>query len=445
MGEAQQADNHESLKISTSSDPHHFPKTILLGLAAFLIMIIGGGIGYYLATDNSKLSSLQEKNQPLIESTPTPTQSISTIPDSSQVLKPGIYQKTPVTSPDKYGFTKSVDLKGIGVKAKFPQDANVSLQQENFYVAKVGSNDTVTFALKDYDGTGRRAWFQKEYKFYKDYAFSPFNGINHSGYIVYSKTSDDKSPGGYFYFTAINSKKMLVIDGFNIIHGSIFFGGDLERFKSFLSTAKLTTTQNIMIEDFKVSDLYRQSDIRKTVWEDANLGLKISAPEWTESRNAFERDIEGKWIYTDWIRSYPEIETYGSSGEYIKTVRFRGGYDQYLSILSSKYQDKSFSDIANDLLIPAGFCKTEWKKTKSECEDPDADFCYTKEEVVNNLIVKKQIKIGTLDAQLRNMNQDFSYKHDCRSEDTWLIKAKNGQVILTRISPDGQAIRIEAL
>lgn len=72
MEQSQQTDNHETLKVSTSSDPHHFPKTVLIGLGAFLLMIIGGGIGYYLGTNNKPiiLNNALIDNQIL---SPTPT------------------------------------------------------------------------------------------------------------------------------------------------------------------------------------------------------------------------------------------------------------------------------------------------------------------------------------------------------------------------------------
>ena len=427
-----------NIQLQLSSTRNYWKITSIALVIVFLL--IGGA--YFVVIKKDSREKSKESLKITESQVSAGSEQDASVP-GSQVLKQSVYQETSVASPDKFGFTKIMEMKGIGVKAKFPQDVNVSLQQENFYVAKVGSNDTVTFALKDYDGTGRRTWFQKEYKYYKDYAFSPFNGVNHSGYIAHAKTSDNKYPGGYFYFTAINSRKILVIDGFNIINGTIFFGGNLDKFKSFLSTVELTTTQNIVLEDPKASDLYRWSDKRKVVWEDANLGLKITAPEWIESRGTTERDIEGKLIYTDWIKTYSEAKTYDSSyfSETIKRVDVIG---KYLSILPSKYDSKSFSDITSELLLPAGFCTTEWKNSKAECTGTEYS-CYTRDEVIQNLIVKKQVKIGSLDAQLRNMNEGFSSTHDCRSEDTWLIKGRNGWYIISNIFPDSETIRIEEL
>lgn len=413
-----------------SAKKRRFP--VILGIA--LLFLTVGGI-YYL---NRNQSNPQSQSQQIV------TPSASALPKAP---KPVSYQKTEATSPDQFGFTKLLKMKGIGVQAQFPQNVNLSFQQENFYVAKVGQ-DTVTFELKNYDGGGsRRAWFQKEYPYYKDYNLIMFNGGDHSGYIAYSKTPQGNNPGSYFYFTAVNSNKMLVIHGINY-DGNAFFGGNLDKFKSFLSTVELTAAQNIGFETFpQVSDLYRWSDTRKTLWEDANLGLKITVPEWIESRYAKEKDSEGKFPYTDWKRTYPEAKSYESSyfSENIKRIEVTGGYisSQTLSILSSKYQDKSFSEVASELLIPAGFCTTEWKNSKTECAG--SEYCYTKDEVIKNLVVKKQIKIGTLDAQLRNMNQDFSIKNDCRAEDIWLIKAKNSQFVLSDIFPDTETVRLEGI
>lgn len=429
-------------------------KWLKIGLLCLLGLVLLAGVFYAgLKMASKKELSKDSRPSPQVtsNSSVTPTESLS----SQEAEKPVVNQKTPVTSPEKYGFTKTLELNGIGVKAKFPQNVTVSLQEEGFYVIKASESDAVTFALKNYDGGGRRAWFQREYPWAKNYAMEPFTGAGHSGYIAYAVKPEDR-PGAFFYFAVVNNK-MLVVSGNNYISNnvnptlgntSVFFTTDIQKFKSFLSTIELTSSQNVALETYpQISDLYRWSNTRKTVWEDATLGLKITTPDWTESRYTRERDANGKFTYTDWARTYPEAKTYDSSyfSEKIKRVEVTGAYasSQYLSVLSLKYQGKSFSEVANELLIPAGFCTTEWKSSKAECTS--SDFCYTKDEVVQNLIVKKQIKIGTLDAQLRNMNQDFSNKNDCRSEDTWMIKAQNGQFVLSNILPDSETIKLESL
>lgn len=424
--------------------------SIVIGIIILLSVAVGS---FYVLNQRTDLQPSAFPNSTLPTNAPEfsqpPSSSVSLPPSSQEAVKPVSYQKTSVTTPSEFGFAESLDLNGIGVKAKFPQDVNLSLQQENFYVAKAGNYDTVTFELKNYDGGGRRAWFQKEYKYYKDYAFLAFNGKNHSGYIAYSKTPQNKYPGSYFYFTAASSSKMLVIHGTNDINGAgIFFGGNIEKFKSFLSTVELISAQNTVLESYpQGSDIYRWSDTRKTVWEDADLGLKITTPEWTESRYTRGRDANGKFTYTEWARVYPDAKVYDSTyfSESIRKVEVSGNYmgAQTLSILSAKYQGRPLSDVGSELLISAGFCASEWKNSKSECPGPD--YCYTRDEVLQNLKVEKQIKIGSLDAQLRTLNQDFSYKNDCRPENIWLIKAQNGQFVLSSIYPDSESIRLEGL
>ena len=413
-------------------------------ILAGLILLIG--ISYVrMKVISNKVAP--KSSQSISKVTNYPSRTTTSIPVSEEVVKSNTDQRTPVIPPDKFGFTKTLELKEIGIKAKFPQNVNnVSLQEDNFYVIKASEPDTVTFFLKDYDGGGRRTWFQKEYPWTKNYANDSFIGKNHSGYIAYA-TKPEERPGAFFYFSAVSSNKMLIVEGFNVRDTSVFFGSDFEKFKSFLSTIELTSVSNVVLDSYpKFSDLFRWSNTRKTVWEDASLGLKITTPEWTESRYNKGRDENGKNTYTDWTRQYPEAKTYDTIyySENVKRVNISSGvFYQYLNILPSKYQDQSFSDVANKLLIPAGFCSTEWKSSKSECINPN--YCYTRDEVVQNLIVKKQIKIGSLDAQLRNMNKDFSNNNDCRSEDTWMIKAKNDQFVLSSISPDSETTRLEAL
>lgn len=431
----------EDLNIQVSSVSKNRVKVVFFVLTG--IILLAGT--FYLGMKTVSKKEIPTRPQETSYPTGTP---VST-PVSEKVVDLNVNPKTSVISPDKYGFTKTIELKGIGVKAKFPQNiGNVSLQEKDIYVIKSSDNDQVAFSLRNYDGGGRRAWFQKEYPWTKgdEYTMESFVGVNHSGYFAYTNKLENR-PGMFFYFTAISSNKILVISAVNYINTSVFFGGDLEKFKSFLSTIELIFTQTVTLEPYpSVSDMFRWSETRKTVWEDVTLGLKITAPEWEESRYTRERDINGKNIYSDWTKSYPEAKTYDINydSKYVKSVNVSAGFSyNYLNILSTKYVGKSFSDIANELLIPAGFCATEWKNSKSECTS--SNYCYTKDEVLQNLTLKSQIKIGTLDAQLRSMNEEFSNLNDCRSEDTWLIIAKNGQFVSSSISPNGEIVRLEAL
>ncbi len=407
---------------------------VVLVAVAFLVT----GIGAYFLGAQGGFGQKPSTNLPLSEPSPSP----------EQELKQGAQQKATVYTPSEYGFTKTMELKAIGVKAKFPEHAKSSLFQEKFYVIKSGQ-DEATFSLKNYDGTGRRAWFQNNYPYAKNYVLEPFTGQGHNGYIAYAKLEKDL-PGGFFYFSAINSTAMLVVNGSDYVdHQSVFFSHDLQRVKNFISTIELTALQNTKLSDLTISDLYRWADIRKTIWEDSSLGLKITAPEWVEMRYTKERDENGKYTFTDWSRAYPEAKIYENSDSkvtgYIKSISVTGAYTSSpnLNILSAAFIGKTFSDVVNEKLIPGGFCAQEWKNSKSECTD--IHYCYTKEEVLNNLILKKQIKIGVLDAQLRSMNENFSSTNDCRSEDTWLIKSSNGQYVVSSILPEGGTFRLEKL
>jgi hypothetical protein len=385
----------------------------------------------------------------------TSTSSASDETATASAIPSSVYQKTAVNSPDKYGFVKEIKLDSIGIKAKFPQDVTISLSQQNFYTVKVGQNNLVTFALKDYDGGGRRAWFQKEYENYSDYTFESFNGTNHRGYVASSKSPTTNKPGEYFYFAAANSGKMLVVNGTNNPSGTVFFGEDREKFKSFLSTIEL-----IPIVPKTFSDYFRWSDQRKTVWEDADLGIKITTPEWTETRVAIERDINGNWIYREWERTYPETKIFNDTSYYSEKAQIQvvvivtGAYlsDKYLYVLSS-FQGKTLSEVVNSLLLPSGDCaereeREETMKDPADVSPESYNYYYvTKESVRKNLELKKESKLGNLDAQLRGLNEKFNQQYDCRAEKVWLIKGKNGQFIISNIDA-GLAIesfRLEAI
>ncbi len=419
------------------------PIIILISLFGLLLLIGIFYVGLKAISQKELPNEYQPPAQEIIDSTVVPPEPTLPLETKSSVVN----QHSSVFSPEKYGFSEIMDLKAIGVKAKFPKNVSSSLREANFYVITASEGDAVSFALKIYDGGGRRAWFQKEYPLAKNYVMESFAGEGHSGYIAYAVKSEDL-PGAYFYFTIINNK-MLVVMGNNASSESVFFSEDLQKFKSFLSTIVLTSKQNVTLDDPNFSELYRWSDARKTVWEDANLGLKITTPEWTESRLLRDRDAEGKYTYTEWVRISPEVRTYDTpnSPAYMRRVEVTGGYlsPYYVEILPLRFEGESFSEVANELLISAGFCASEWKSSKENCTNPD--FCYTKEEVIQNLTLERQIKIGDMDAQLRGIKQDFSSKYDCRSEgNIWLIKAKNGLFVSSNLSAENEGtMRLETL
>lgn len=412
-------------------------------LLILIITIIFVSITAWLYVSNKAVIQsppIQLPISPTLTSLPTETQ--ETIQEPQAVVH-AMY------SPEKYGSTNRLEMKGVGINALFPDNVTLTIQEKNMYVAKVNENDTVTFRLLDHNNEGRRAWFLKEYPFAEKYQIESFEGTGASGYIAYARLPED-SPGGFFFFTNLNSQKMLVINGFNYLGGSsVFFGADIEKFKSFISTVKFIPIQTITLETHSVGNLYRWSDTRKTLWADVALGIKLTSPEWAEFRQATSQyDLNGKIIYSsDWFRTTPDIRAYSDKDDpsIQKRIDILGTYGPYtnLAILSTEYSTKTFQEIVTEKLLPAGFCATEWKTTKASCTNPD--YCYTKEEVLKNLIVKKELQLGELTAQLRGMNTAFSEKNDCRAQDTWLIRGTNGQYMTSGVSPDSKDFRWEPL
>ncbi len=224
---------------------------------------------------------------------------------------------------------------------------------------------------------------------------------------------------------------------------------NLDKFKSFISTVQVIepNLQGIERSDQTKNEIERWSSIRKTIWEQPDLGFRITAPEWVESRVPKPRKDDGTVEYTEWSRTYPEAETtkfnYGgeeTDGIVVKGLLFGGAH---IVFLNSKYNGKTFNDVANSLLLGAGNCSVGWKNSKSECGDIHPDYCYTKEEVIQNLVVRKTSKFGPYTGQLRGIRASFSQKRDCRGENIWIIKAKNGQFVISTIYPDSEKIRLE--
>ena len=99
--------------------------------------------------------------------------------------------------------------------------------------------------------------------------------------------------------------------------------------------------------------------------------------------------------------------------------------------------------MANSILPGAGSCSQSWKNSKSECGEIHPDYCYTKDEVVQSLLLKQTASFGPSTGQLRSIRADFNYKRDCRAEDEWLIKAKNGRFVVSSILDNDETIWLE--
>lgn len=237
---------------------------------------------------------------------------------------------------------------------------------------------------------------------------------------------------------------MLVVD-----YGADRNNQKLDKFKSFISTLQIIEPNLAGIErDDQIKfDNQRWSDTRKTVWERSDLGLRVTASEWIESRLPKRRKEDGAWEYSEWSRIYPEAKTskFTDGGEETGDVDITGlpFGGTHLMFLNQKYTGKTINEVVNSILPGAGFCSTEWKNSKSECGNRPLDYCYTKDEVIQSLLLRKTAKFGPYTGQLRGINASFSQKRDCRGEDIWLIQVNGGQFVLSTIDPDSDTIRLE--
>ena len=194
-------------------------------------------------------------------------------------------------------------------------------------------------------------------------------------------------------------------------------------------------------KDQTIDETKQSSDIRKTIWEKEDYGLRITAPEWTKKRSVITND-DGSLGYTD--LTYPEAKVrYYDTNERIYISGFYSGGRSAIQLLDQKYTGKTFTYVINDILPGTGFCANEWDPSAPECEI-EYHACYSKDEVIENLILRKTEKFGLYIAQLRGLNAEFSSKNDCRAEDIWLIQAKDGQFVLSEIGPDEEEFRLEA-
>jgi hypothetical protein len=401
-------------------------KKILLTSTAISGLISASAIASYWYGTRQIATPTQVPQTSQIPETPETTPTIEPEPEPEQATP------TQVKPPKTFGYTNPTDLHGIGIRASFPKGATISYYDPtSSYTATMGKYDTVNLSLQNYSGGGRRDWFLANHG-WPNNTFKPFTANNHSGYVSYHRDSAGKISGPFFYFTVVRSDKMLLITSYDNTNSVYFFAKDLERFKSFLSTVQ-TTEPNLGGVDpsrkQKDETRRRWSDMRQTVWESSDLGLKITAPEWSEHRvseneewmrMAHKAQVLGNTIWITDVMTYPRLE-----------------------ILDDEYIGKSFKQVIEGVLPGAGFCNKEWKESKTDCESPD--YCYTRDEVVQNFILKETIAIGSLQAQRWALRADFSWENDCRSQNEWLIRTKNGGFIVTNVYPSGNIIRIESL
>lgn len=401
----------------------NWKKILLTSPAIFGIIFVGVAVGYWYGTRQAV--------------TPTPisqTPQIPETPETPPATEPGPEKVTPtqVKPPKTFSYTKPTDLYGIGVRASFPEGITISYYDPvSSYTATMEEHDSVSFHLEDYSGGGRRDWFLANHG-WPDNTFEPFATNSHSGYISYYRDSDGKIGGPFFYFTVARSDKMLLITSYNNTNSVYFFANDLERFKSFLSTVQIIEPDLGSVDPSRKREggtLRRWSDVRQTVWERSDLGLKITTPEWLEYRFSEEEE---------WRRMVQEAQVSGDTIRITDVMTY-----PHLDILGDEYIGKSSKQVVEGVLPGAGFCTREWKEAKTDCEGPES--CYTRDEVVRNFILKETTVIGLLQAERWALRADFSWKNDCRSQDEWLIQAKNGRFIVTDIYPEGEFTRVESL
>lgn len=399
-------------------------KILLTSVSVFAITLTGAVAGYWYGTKQT-VASTPISQTPQIPEAPEATPTTEPEPELAQITP------TQVKPPETFGYTDPTDLYGIGARASFPKGVTVSYYDPALsYTATMGKYDTVNFNLQDYSGGGRRDWFLAN-QGWPNNTFEPFVANTHSGYVSYHRDSDGKI-GAFFYFTVVGSNKMLLVTSYNNTNSVYFFASDLERFKSFLSTVQITEPDLGSVDPSRKQEsgvLRRWSDVRQTVWENFDLGLKITTPEWLEYR--FSEDEE-------WKRLVQSAQVSGSAVSITDVMTYPN-----LKILDDEYIGKSFDRVVEGILPGAGFCVTEWKESKTACEG--FTYCYTRDEVAQNFILKETTVIGSFQAQRWMLRADFSQTNDCRAEDVWLIMAKNGRFVATNVHPSGKITRIGSL
>lgn len=354
----------------------------------------------------------------------------------TESIKVSNFPKPTLVNPSAFGFTKVIDLPGIGVRASFPEDAKVYYINPSTDYQVYNSSISFAFSLYDYQGGSRRSWFRSVIG-RSESVFEPFSANNHEGYLSISKDSEGNLYDLY-YFTVARKNKMLLIK-----FTSSYDKRALDKFKSFLSALFIIepNPQGIARSDQMDFNLYRWSENKKIAWEDANLGVRVIVPEWIEIRIVKGRTTDGD-LESEWKKVYPEVNRrdffYANrqfNGITVFTKKF------YIFFLGPEYNGKTFDDIANDLLLGAGSCSEGWKRSTSECQDRTS--CYTRNDVVKNLVIRKTAKLGPYTGQLRGINASFSQKYDCREDEMWIIQAKNKEYIVSTIDPNGEMIKLE--
>lgn len=272
MENKQQTDNPQTLKPSISSDPHHFPKTLLLGLGAFLIVIIGAGIGYFLGVNNQ--TSQVTYDTPNINPSETSIPQVFPSPELPNV------EKAKLSNMDNWK-NESIDQLYI----KIPPMATISKGfceegYENCYLITKHDSSLlapphITVKIKPYKGGSRRQEAGLELPL-TDYTFK------------------EKTFGATLGLEAINNCKISQCTSLREI--IIVVGNKLIRitdgiYKSDSSARLESPITNTIIAS--IASAISKNDI-KVGWKtytDSSYGYKIQyPPEWTLTQ---DKDSEG--------------------------------------------------------------------------------------------------------------------------------------------------------
>ena len=135
------AHSHETLKVSKCPDTNHLPKTICVGISAFLIMVSAAGIGYVWGLNNKQESSSQISYQIKKPSpSPVPTQTVDTSNWKT-------YRSSKYGFEFKYPFSFG-NLTEDGLYLRFSENKNFYLYLSSEPVKNINPNQT-----KDQCGT----------------------------------------------------------------------------------------------------------------------------------------------------------------------------------------------------------------------------------------------------------------------------------------------------
>ena len=112
-------------------------KIILFSLLGLFILIGAVYGGYWFATRIAQKPTVE-----IPTSVPTPKPAPPSQPAVEEIEK---ISPTPVTPPEKFGYTKLTTFPGIGIQLRLPESAKVSYYTPNLYIVDLGEAINLTF------------------------------------------------------------------------------------------------------------------------------------------------------------------------------------------------------------------------------------------------------------------------------------------------------------